>query len=128
RRMGGERRGRIGGGPRCREHLRRLPRHAAHAGHVQEEGALEVRLLLIAATFLFAAAPAHAQLVSRAEDGTVEYLLGAPAGLDTPVEVGRGDTAWTEQLRPAHVVRLTSSGADRNRPVFVPGVQEGGIV
>lgn len=87
-----------------------------------------MRLLLIAAAFLFAAVPAHAQLVSRAEDGTVEYLLGAPAGLDAPVEVARGDTAWTEQLRPAHVVRLTSSGADRNRPVFVPGVQEGEIV
>ena len=31
--------------PRQREHLRRLPRHPAHAGHVQEEGGLRHGLL-----------------------------------------------------------------------------------
>jgi hypothetical protein len=84
--------------------------------------------LALASVVWLAVVPAHAQLVRRAEDGTVHYLLSEPQGLDAPVEVGRDETAWTETLRPSQVVRLTGSGVDRFQPVRLPGLQAGEIL
>jgi len=86
-------------------------------------------LAALAAVLCFAfAAPAAAQMVSRSEDGRVRYQLGQPVGLDQPVDVARGDAVWAEYIRPAHVVRTTTAGADRPGEHRAPGVPEGSIL
>jgi hypothetical protein len=86
-------------------------------------------LAALAAAFCFSlAAPASAQMVSRSEDGAVRYQLGQPVGLEAPVEVSRGDAVWAEYIRPAHVVRTTTAGADRPGEHRAPGVPEGSIL
>lgn len=85
-------------------------------------------LVALLAGFALLTTSASAQLVSRSEDGTVDYLLAAPIGADAPVDLRPGDVAWRERLRPAQLVRLTSSGVERMRPGRTPGLMSGEIL
>ena len=85
-------------------------------------------LIAFLAGFTLLTTSASAQLVSRSEDGTVDYLLGAPVTSGAAVELGVGDVAWRERLRPAQLVRLTSSGVERMRPGRTRGLESGEIL
>jgi len=85
-------------------------------------------LVALLAGVVLLTTPAAAQLVSRSEDGTVDYVLAAPLGPEGAVDLRPGDVAWRERIRPAQLVRLTSSGVERMRPGRTPGLMSGEIL
>lgn len=74
------------------------------------------------------AGTAAAQQIARSEDGAVRYQLSQPIGLDAPLDVRDGDAVWAEYIRPMHVVRTTTAGADRPGELRAPGVPAGSIL
>lgn len=77
------------------------------------------RLLLLASMSAMAAvaAPAVAgKKVPSAEQGAVPLVVGAPLGLDAPVNVRAGEIAWRETFRPERNVRLLDLAVERKRP------------
>lgn len=84
--------------------------------------------LVAAGLALCLADGAAAKMVPRAEKGAILLLAeAAPAGLDQPVVVARGDVAWTETYHPQQAVRLLSPAAKRVRPTL-PGLAVGTVL
>lgn len=71
---------------------------------------------LALAGLLGLAAPAVAELVARAEKGSVPLVAAAPVGLEAPVVVQPGGVAWRETYRPLENVRLLDEVPARVRP------------
>lgn len=88
------------------------------------------RFLIPAAILLTAAlcGQAQAELVRRAEHGSVPLTADRPAGLENAITVRAGDVAWREAFRPAHVVRLVDAAPERKRPGLTAGLPAGTLL
>lgn len=83
--------------------------------------------VLLAAGALMAGA-ASAQMVPSAERGATPLVTEAPIGLDAPVTVASGETAWRETLRPRYVVRTLEDAVERRRPSRIDGPPAGTLM
>ena len=83
---------------------------------------------LVILLFAAIAAPAHAQLVPRAEHGSVRFRLDGFERVGETVTLRGGDWAWNEALRPADVVRLVDDAVARGPRDKADGVPAGGLL
>ena len=74
------------------------------------------------------AGAASAQMVPSAERGATPLVTEAPIGLDAPVTVASGETAWRETLRPRYVVRTLEDAVERRRPSRIDGPPAGTLM
>ncbi len=75
-----------------------------------------MRLGGLLAAALMAAPAAQADKVPRAEQGNVPLIFAPFGSLGKTTTVKTGDVAWTEQVRPAYVVRIADPAPARLRP------------
>src|SRR5690242_14919881 len=84
--------------------------------------------LAVALTVLSALIPAaSAQMLQRAEQGSVALSIDAFTHDHQSVTVKQGDTAWTETVRAAKAARLIDAAPQRSRPK-VDGVAAGTVL
>jgi hypothetical protein len=83
---------------------------------------------VIVIALLAALAPAAAaQKLKRAEQGSVALVLDAFTQEHKTITVKPGEIAWTENVRPAKVVRLVDAAVERSRPK-VEGIAAGTLL
>ncbi len=66
--------------------------------------------------------------IPSAEGGSVIFALDPQTEASGPIQVSKGDVAWTETARPALVVRLLDDAIERNRPQKSDGVAAGTLL
>lgn len=71
---------------------------------------------------------AHAQQVPMSEYGAVPLTLSQPEGLETSLEVQRGDVVWRDSLQPALAARALEESPVRRRPGPLDGAQPGDLL
>lgn len=71
---------------------------------------------------------ADAQKIPSSEAGIVIFALEPVSAMEAPVEVRKGDVAWTETGRPALVVRLLDDAEERTRPQKADAVPAGTLL
>jgi hypothetical protein len=76
---------------------------------------------------LVLAPTASAQMIPRAEQGSVPLIIDAFTHAHQTVTVKSGETAWTENVRAEKAVRLVDAAVERTRPK-VSGVPAGTVL